>query len=121
MFAYGQTGTGKTFSMMGQQLMLSMTFWQLSMVSIPVSLPMVKQGREDLLYDGTTGKVEHVLQAAFDGFNTCVFTYGQTGTGKTFSMMGQQLMLNMPFRQLLMVSMPVCLPMVKQGQGRPTP
>ena len=62
-----------------------------------------------------------VLQAAFDGFNACVFAYGQTGTGKTYSMMGQQVIINMCFRQLSMVSMPVCLPMVKQGQGRPTP
>ena len=84
------------------------------MVSKPVCVPMVKQDREDLLNDGTTSKVEHVLQAAFDGFNVCVFAYGQTGTGKTFSMMGQQVMLNMSFRQLLMVSMPVCLPKVKQ-------
>ena len=31
-----------------------------------------------------------VLQAAFDGFNACVFAYGQTGTGKTYTMMGQE-------------------------------
>lgn len=29
-----------------------------------------------------------VLKAAFDGFNACVFAYGQTGTGKTHTMMG---------------------------------
>ena len=61
-----------------------------------------------------------MFQAAFDGFNACVFAYGQTGTGKTYSMMGQQVRLNKSSRQLSMVSMPVCLPMVKQGQGRPT-
>jgi kinesin family protein 16B len=31
-----------------------------------------------------------VLQAAFEGYNACVFAYGQTGAGKTFTMMGQQ-------------------------------
>ena len=86
LLAYGQTGTGKTYSMMG-----------------------------------ATGKVEHVLQASFHGFNAYVFVYGQTGKEKINPMMGQQVRLNMSFRQLLMVSMPVCLPMVKQGQGRPTP
>ena len=30
-----------------------------------------------------------VLQAAEDGYNSCVFAYGQTGTGKTHTMMGE--------------------------------
>ncbi|XP_013386504.1 kinesin-like protein KIF16B [Lingula anatina] len=29
-----------------------------------------------------------VLQSAYEGYNACVFAYGQTGTGKTFTMMG---------------------------------
>ena len=29
-----------------------------------------------------------VLQYAFDGYDACLFAYGQTGTGKTFTMMG---------------------------------
>ena len=29
-----------------------------------------------------------MLDAAFTGYNACVFAYGQTGAGKTFSMMG---------------------------------
>ncbi|XP_066280318.1 uncharacterized protein [Branchiostoma lanceolatum] len=29
-----------------------------------------------------------VLASAFEGYNACVFAYGQTGTGKTFTMMG---------------------------------
>ncbi|XP_012936295.1 stAR-related lipid transfer protein 9, partial [Aplysia californica] len=29
-----------------------------------------------------------VLQAAFEGYNACMFAYGQTGTGKTYTMMG---------------------------------
>ena len=33
-----------------------------------------------------SGKV--ALDAAFQGFNTCIFAYGQTGSGKTHSMLG---------------------------------
>ena len=29
-----------------------------------------------------------VLEAAFEGFNTCVFAYGQTGAGKSYSITG---------------------------------
>ncbi|KAF6033583.1 STARD9 [Bugula neritina] len=29
-----------------------------------------------------------VLEAAFDGYNACIFAYGQTGSGKTYTMMG---------------------------------
>jgi hypothetical protein len=28
------------------------------------------------------------MQAAFEGFNVCIFAYGQTGSGKTYSMLG---------------------------------
>eukprot|EP00759_Apiculatamorpha_spiralis_P023575 PhF_6_TR27191/c3_g1_i1/m.39952/K10392/KIF1; kinesin family member 1 len=31
------------------------------------------------------------LQNCWDGFNTCIFAYGQTGAGKTFTMMGDDL------------------------------
>lgn len=31
-----------------------------------------------------------VLDAAFEGYNACVFAYGQTGAGKTYTMMGTQ-------------------------------
>jgi hypothetical protein len=30
-----------------------------------------------------------LLPQAFQGFNTCLFAYGQTGTGKSYSMMGK--------------------------------
>lgn len=40
---------------------------------------------QDLVYK-ESGKV--ALDAAFDGFNTCIFAYGQTGSGKTHSMLG---------------------------------
>lgn len=29
-----------------------------------------------------------ILQAAFEGYNACLFAYGQTSTGKTYTMMG---------------------------------
>ena len=29
-----------------------------------------------------------VMDAAFTGYNACVFAYGQTGAGKTYTMMG---------------------------------
>ena len=31
-------------------------------------------------------EVEPILRSALDGHNVCVFAYGQTGTGKTFTM-----------------------------------
>lgn len=31
-----------------------------------------------------------VIQAAFEGYNACIFAYGQTGAGKSYSMMGQE-------------------------------
>eukprot|EP00834_Sanchytrium_tribonematis_P000361 NODE_7_length_67686_cov_1.621421.p7 type:complete len:596 gc:universal NODE_7_length_67686_cov_1.621421:62567-60780(-) len=32
--------------------------------------------------------VKHVIDAVIDGYNGCLFCYGQTGTGKTFTMQG---------------------------------
>ena len=34
-----------------------------------------------------------VLDAAFEGYNACVFAYGQTGAGKTYTMMGTQVLI----------------------------
>ncbi|KAK3024052.1 hypothetical protein RJ639_042963, partial [Escallonia herrerae] len=33
-------------------------------------------------------EVEPVIKSALDGYNACIFAYGQTGTGKTFTMGG---------------------------------
>lgn len=32
--------------------------------------------------------VQPLVQSVMDGFNGCIFAYGQTGTGKTFTMQG---------------------------------
>jgi hypothetical protein len=31
-------------------------------------------------------EVEPIVRSALDGHNVCIFAYGQTGTGKTFTM-----------------------------------
>merc|ERR1711874_88660 len=33
---------------------------------------------------------EEMLLHSFDGYNVCIFAYGQTGAGKSYSMMGKQ-------------------------------
>ena len=33
---------------------------------------------------------EEMLQLAFEGYNVCIFAYGQTGAGKSYTMMGKQ-------------------------------
>jgi hypothetical protein len=37
-----------------------------------------------------------ILQAAFEGYNACLFAYGQTSTGKTYTMMGSQVSIPNP-------------------------
>lgn len=31
-------------------------------------------------------EIEPVIKSVIDGYNACIFAYGQTGTGKTFTM-----------------------------------
>ncbi|TYI14014.1 hypothetical protein ES332_A08G098000v1 [Gossypium tomentosum] len=38
--------------------------------------------------DGVFSEVESVIKSVLDGYNACIFAYGQTGTGKTFTMEG---------------------------------
>lgn len=36
-------------------------------------------------------EVEPIIRSALDGHNVCVFAHGQTGTGKTFTMVSKKL------------------------------
>lgn len=36
--------------------------------------------------DEVFSEVEPVIKSVLDGYNACIFAYGQTGTGKTFTM-----------------------------------
>ena len=38
-----------------------------------------------------------VLDAAFLGYNVCMFAYGQTGSGKTYTMMGEPTVSYSPY------------------------
>lgn len=40
-------------------------------------------------------EVEPIIRSALDGHNVCIFAYGQTGTGKTFTMVSD--CLRVPF------------------------
>lgn len=33
---------------------------------------------------------KEMLAHAFEGYNVCIFAYGQTGAGKSYTMMGKQ-------------------------------
>ncbi|CAK8572379.1 unnamed protein product [Lathyrus sativus] len=44
--------------------------------------------RQETIQENVFVEVEPILRSAMDGHNVCVFAYGQTGTGKTFTMDG---------------------------------
>ena len=50
----------------------------------------------DKIYDGNTDQKtvfadsQKLIQSAVDGYNVCIFAYGQTGTGKTWTMAGDR-------------------------------
>lgn len=43
----------------------------------------------DDLVEEVFEEVEPILRSALDGHNICIFAYGQTGTGKTFTMVSK--------------------------------
>ncbi|XP_058001634.1 kinesin-like protein KIN-14T isoform X2 [Hevea brasiliensis] len=43
----------------------------------------------DSSQDEVFSEVEPVIKSVLDGYNACIFAYGQTGTGKTFTMEGR--------------------------------
>ncbi|KAI5422581.1 hypothetical protein KIW84_045856 [Lathyrus oleraceus] len=43
---------------------------------------------QDTTQESVFVEVEPILRSAMDGHNVCIFAYGQTGTGKTFTMDG---------------------------------
>jgi len=49
-----------------------------------------------------------VVDAAYTGYNACVFAYGQTGSGKTYTMMGTSVSL----RNYSVIRMYVCVILV---------
>lgn len=54
---------------------------------------LLKNSVEDVFVE-----VEPILRSALDGHNVCVLAYGQTGTGKTFTMVGTLLFfINLEF------------------------
>eukprot|EP00760_Papus_ankaliazontas_P028660 PhM_4_TR3832/c0_g1_i1/m.96388 len=60
----------------------SRTFWSIPEEQQPHNSPVI--GQEDVYNE--TGRV--ALVHALAGYNTCIFAYGQTGAGKTHTMMG---------------------------------
>ncbi|KAL1354054.1 hypothetical protein AAHE18_05G014700 [Arachis hypogaea] len=41
-----------------------------------------------------------MVTSVLDGYNVCIFAYGQTGTGKTFTMEGTELNRGVNYRTL---------------------
>ena len=44
-----------------------------------------------------------VLDSAFEGYNACLFAYGQTSAGKTYTMMGTSVSSNCFLHSLMLV------------------
>ena len=65
--------------------------------NIPSSSQIKYQYNFDRCYDETInnkdlyhGSVQHIVNSALKGINGCVFLYGQSGSGKTYTMMGYE-------------------------------
>ncbi len=44
----------------------------------------------DSTQEGVFNAVSELVQSALDGFHVCIFSYGQTGAGKTHTMQGAE-------------------------------
>eukprot|EP00058_Branchiostoma_floridae_P005007 XP_002590495.1 hypothetical protein BRAFLDRAFT_86166 [Branchiostoma floridae] len=131
-FAYGQTGAGKSYTMMGkpeprdQQGIIPQVAVRvrpfnnreigrqakcvISMKDKTTAIQHPKQSKDvkafnfDYSYWSHTNEQdpnfagqskvyqdigEEMLQHAFEGYNVCIFAYGQTGAGKSYTMMGK--------------------------------
>lgn len=60
----------------------------------PAAVPLLVLQPEDINYASQKQVYrdigEEMLQHAFEGYNVCIFAYGQTGAGKSYTMMGKQ-------------------------------
>jgi hypothetical protein len=48
-------------------------------------------------------EVKELVKSALDGFKVCIFAYGQTGAGKTFTMEGDSINLGLVPRSVKMI------------------
>eukprot|EP01063_Lacrimia_lanifica_P029056 TRINITY_DN4375_c0_g1_i1.p1 TRINITY_DN4375_c0_g1~~TRINITY_DN4375_c0_g1_i1.p1 ORF type:complete len:1100 (+),score=385.46 TRINITY_DN4375_c0_g1_i1:114-3413(+) len=81
------TGSGPYGSVKpGNEYQYDYCFWSIP-ESVCVDFPMSMNGFADQIrvYDVTGAEA---LKNAWDAFNTCIFAYGQTGAGKSYSMLG---------------------------------
>lgn len=57
-------------------------------IFLPVPQPEDSSFASQKLVYNDIGK--EMLEHAFEGYNVCIFAYGQTGAGKSYTMMGKQ-------------------------------
>ena len=68
-----------------------------SLVSTQLQAPQAKLGDFDGVFDASASQVdvyravaEPLINVVLDGVNACVFAFGVTGAGKTYSMLGPE-------------------------------
>lgn len=76
-------------------MMLCPDFVSLSFIHVHVHTPLPPFPQpEDINYASQMQVYkdigEEMLLHAFEGYNVCIFAYGQTGAGKSYTMMGRQ-------------------------------
>jgi kinesin family protein 1 len=72
-------------------MLMSYLYVQENGFLIPISVLLQPKGPgfhgQDTVYNDLG---EEMLEHAFEGYNVCIFAYGQTGAGKSYTMMGKQ-------------------------------